>query len=260
VTGIKASEPDSDKTVEASLSEADFLCMATEALRESTAVVTSKRSRWVLSFDGFNAAMLKIDEVQGRLDTPGALMRKGAKAEESVPAAMPPPVVKRVKTPPTRPSDEALIDPILREAVVLADWSILGDVENPHKSIARLSSTQVLVFRQCFQGSYQSQSEVFIANDKPPYSPRPVLLPSPYGVQQQDDPDEPDLRNVVTEGDFENGILRSFEKGRGMGDCGEFMEWAWTGHGFSLTQASSERPCKGFYGGDLRMWVTRSVP
>ncbi len=43
--------------------------------------------RYVLSSSGSNAVLLKMDEFQGRLNTPGALIRPGNKDESTVPAA-----------------------------------------------------------------------------------------------------------------------------------------------------------------------------
>ncbi|HEX8602681.1 MAG TPA: DUF1176 domain-containing protein, partial [Pseudoduganella sp.] len=48
---------------------------------------------WALSGNGAAAVLLKMDEFQGRLGTPGALLRKGGKAENGVPAALPMPEV-----------------------------------------------------------------------------------------------------------------------------------------------------------------------
>ena len=46
---------------------------------------------WVLSDSGSTAVLLKMDEFQGRLDTPGALIRKGTRDESEVlpPVAVP---------------------------------------------------------------------------------------------------------------------------------------------------------------------------
>jgi hypothetical protein len=50
-----------------------------------------------LSGDGATAVLLKMDDVQGRLDTPGALVKKGDKPESGVPAAKEPPVIQAAK-------------------------------------------------------------------------------------------------------------------------------------------------------------------
>ncbi|RYD40495.1 MAG: DUF1176 domain-containing protein, partial [Verrucomicrobiaceae bacterium] len=47
---------------------------------------------WTLSLSGLNAVLLKMDEAQDRIGTPGALVRRGNKPESSVLAPVPPPV------------------------------------------------------------------------------------------------------------------------------------------------------------------------
>lgn len=49
---------------------------------------------WPLSDRGIRTLLLKMDEAQGRLDTPGALVRKGAQPESKVPAAVAAPPLK----------------------------------------------------------------------------------------------------------------------------------------------------------------------
>ena len=44
------------------------------------------------SSTGASAVLLKMDEYQGRIGTPGALVRKGTKAEAAVPMPTPVPV------------------------------------------------------------------------------------------------------------------------------------------------------------------------
>ena len=62
---------------------------------------------------GASAVLLKMDEVQGRVGTPGALVRRGAKPESSVMAPVPAPVVKAVVPVATRKADAALAKPLL---------------------------------------------------------------------------------------------------------------------------------------------------
>ncbi|MDR2689705.1 MAG: DUF1176 domain-containing protein [Azoarcus sp.] len=52
---------------------------------------------FTLSGKGVSAVMLKMDEFQGRIGTPGALIRKGEKPEESVLSPLPVPVIRAAK-------------------------------------------------------------------------------------------------------------------------------------------------------------------
>jgi hypothetical protein len=58
-------------------------------------IIDGKGKAWPISDSGAAAVLLKMDEAQGRLGTPGALVRRGDKPEASVPAALPVPVIMR---------------------------------------------------------------------------------------------------------------------------------------------------------------------
>ena len=48
-----------------------------ELLKNDEATVSVGKDRWTLSLAGASAVLLKMDEAQGRVDTPGALVRRG---------------------------------------------------------------------------------------------------------------------------------------------------------------------------------------
>ena len=51
---------------------------------------------WELFDIGYNAVMLKMDEVQGRIGTIGAIIKSGKKSENHVYKPIPAPVIKKV--------------------------------------------------------------------------------------------------------------------------------------------------------------------
>lgn len=61
----------------------------------------SGKATWVLSAAGATAVLLKMDEAQGRLGTPGALVRRGKRDEASVLPPLPAPVVLAAAVPKT---------------------------------------------------------------------------------------------------------------------------------------------------------------
>jgi hypothetical protein len=67
------------------------------ARRDRVIRFTGGSKSFMLSGAGVSAVMLKMDEVQGRIGTPGALIRKGNKSEESVPPPPPKPVIRAAK-------------------------------------------------------------------------------------------------------------------------------------------------------------------
>ena len=58
---------------------------------------SAKGKSWTVSTKGANAVLLKMDEFQGRLGTPGALVRKGTKSEATVLPALPAPEITAVQ-------------------------------------------------------------------------------------------------------------------------------------------------------------------
>jgi hypothetical protein len=78
-----------------------------------------KIASFTLSGKGVSAVMLKMDEVQGRIGTPGALIRKGEKPEESVYSPLPAPEIRAAKVsgePPRALSarEVSVLKPLLR--------------------------------------------------------------------------------------------------------------------------------------------------
>lgn len=191
--------------------------------------------RWTVSDRGASAVLLKMDELQGRLGTPGALVRKGSKAEASVLPALPMPVVKLAKVMPTRPGDEALAtSAALRAALTAAtsadDCEALhpGDSmisnEGPQEiTVQRLSADKLLVSQSCWRGAYNTGDGYWVVNDRAPYQPK-LVTASALGD---------DVR-TIQEG----------HKGRGLGDCGSSASWGWTGTQFVKTSVSTSGLCK----------------
>lgn len=218
--------------------------------KAETASVTDGKQQWELSLAGLNAALLKMDDLQGRGDTVTALVRPGSKPASSVPAALPAPLLRAVPVAAPRPGDAALL-PTLLKALPANDCQSDGPTDDagPHHQVIRVSSSQVLLFVECVRGAYQSAYALWRVNDKPPYAPQRVLLPLPGG-QKEDAPIEPS---------FGKGVLHSYGKGRGIGDCGSNTEWLWTADGFQLLLATSAPQCRGMVGGGfpLRRWTAK---
>ncbi|MEN2428312.1 DUF1176 domain-containing protein [Chromobacterium vaccinii] len=207
------------------------------------------KHQWTLSLSGLKAALLKMDDLQGRIGTPGALVKKGCKPESAVPAPQAPPLLVPQQPPAAKPGDQALLPAILKQlrAANKECWNELPDEEHPDTGLYRLSANQVLALRECGRGAYQGDYKVWISGDAPPFRPREIKL-------RGEDGKETFLMNAV----FDKGVLSSYAKGRGIGDCGGGASWAWTGKDFQLMSAQEAPQCRGIPGGvSLRTWVTR---
>ncbi|WP_158253689.1 DUF1176 domain-containing protein [Chromobacterium alticapitis] len=220
------------------------------AMRDADAIALSDGPHeWSIALSGLKAALLKMDDLQGRVGTSGALIKKGGKPESSVPPAKPAPLLRPIEPPPYRDSDQALLQPIL-QALSKTDpecWNEMPDAENPEANLSRLNAHQLLAMRECSRGAYQSSYAAWIVEDKPPYRAEQAAL------SDEDGQDAP-LMNPA----FEHGVLSGYGKLRGIGDCGDSYSWAWTGREFKLMSAEKAPQCSGIPGGvPLRVWTTR---
>jgi hypothetical protein len=213
-------------------------------LQNEEATVSAGKGRWTLSLAGATAVLLKMDEAQGRVGTPGALVRRGTRPESSVLPPLPAPVVKGVKPQPTRKDDALLAKPLV-EALDRAslDGQCNGgdDVfDASNVQVHRLTDRKVLLSVPCGMGAYNFSNLLWIANDRPPYQPEA-------------------LQDVDGEFDPASGSVHSAMKGRGIGDCWWAREWQFDGQAFVRTRESGDSMCRGFAGGawQLPSFVTR---
>ncbi|QBE64386.1 DUF1176 domain-containing protein [Pseudoduganella lutea] len=176
---------------------------------------------WALSGAGAAAVLLKMDEFQGRLGTPGALLRKGARAENSVPAAPPMPEVLAAPA----GNAEVNLPPAARAALLRELRGTLGEGDcealvPDDLSIRRLTTARLLVYGQCWAGAAGTGTAYWVANNTAPF--KPVL--------------------VTTDGsDHEAGKISA---GHGMGSCRETREWVWDGNRFVPTLVSDTGICQ----------------
>ena len=191
---------------------------------------------WTLSDTGASAVLLKMDEAQGRVGTPGALRRPGKRKESEVLPPVPAPVVRAVKPHPPKPADAGFIDKhdqalldALRGASNEEDCMDLFEASDPKPlQISRLTKTKLLVSTRCWLAAYNAGEGYWIINDTPPFDPEFVT----------------ESANA-----YEDGELSASHKGRGLGDCWSSEEWTWDGTGFVATGEMTTGQCRGFPGG-----------
>ncbi len=218
-------------------------------LDASVLTLSSSKRTWTLSLAGMKAALLKMDDLQGRVGTPGALVRKGDKPESSVLPPLPAPVIKPARIVPDKPGDGKLLQAILKAVRDRSCWEDMPDEENAAAEIHRLSDRKVLVMRTCGRGAYQGWQNLWIANDRPPYDPQAVRLPTAGGS----------LDDSISEAEYQGGVLSSYAKGRGIGDCIYSASWVWTEQGFKLKEETASSDCRGIPGGGygMRLWTSK---
>ncbi len=202
-----------------------------------------------LSLSGAAAALLWIDERQGRVGTVTALRRRGAKPASTVPAPPPLPVVRpapAISQAGYGDSGQTLPKTLEDLPVVEACRAETGHSESFQKEVisARLDEEHELWGVPCFMGAYNMGHEWFITGPGG-RDPRPARLPSTSG----------EAESLTINGGYapEARTLVAFAKGRGVGDCGTASTWTWTGREFVLSHELEMREC---WGVPVDFWPT----
>lgn len=194
----------------------------------------------VVSLMGLTAVLLAMDDVQGRLDTPGALVRTGPLSERRVRAALPLPVV------PPRATPEHAMPAALAAAVRQAQATLLSDacdagLAHAKDSVQALDATHALVLLECQRGAYQSQFVGFVAPADTPGAAVALALPAPTGSSVL--ASAPLLPAAWFESS--SGTLTVTGKGRGLADCGYLGQWRFDGQRFALATYLEQQTCTG---------------
>jgi hypothetical protein len=232
--------------VDDSLQPAQVDALLAALRRDSDIAFVAGAQRWSLSDAGAAAVLLKMDEAQGRIGTPGALVRKGKRAEATVSPALPAPVV--VPVPLLAKEDARLAaDPALLRAIARAmqrDECELPEHMNAAMrglTVRQLDRDRLLVSSLCWTAAYNTGDAYWIVDASPPHAATLVTI-SAIG--------------------FEDGVINEYQKGRGIGDCIGEGTWTWDGRTFVRTGEQTSGLCKGFPGGAWKLptLVTEGMP
>ena len=240
-----------------------YVLMNDEALRlarnlaaGSTLQTSSGSNQPPVSLRGLSAALLFIDDVQGRVGNQTALLRVGSGAASAVPAAPALPVLRAAPRPPPLPDAQAFARAVRETHAALlkqhcdpdlSDFS--GDTAEP------LTASDALVLLTCWSGAYQSSLLVLRAPRHAPAQAELAVLPPPPGAPKPDPDDDP---TVLTEADYspKDGTLSTSAKGRGLADCGVAAQWVFDGRGFQPSSFDYQDRCSGEPGDWLPLYRT----
>ncbi|MGN6278257.1 MAG: DUF1176 domain-containing protein [Sphingomonas sp.] len=186
-----------------------------------------------LSLKGASAALRYIDAQQGRAGTQTAIVAKGDKPASAVPAG---PVIPQIGAvvpvgQAFKPS-AAMIADMKKQAG--CDDTAFGDVESH-----ALGGEASVVLVPCGSGAYNMMSALFVAKDG---KVAPARLDAPTGIGPDDE--QPAVPQVVN-ADFDKGVLGTYAKGRGLGDCGVTQDFVWDGTMFRLSEQAEMGECRG---------------
>ncbi len=201
-----------------------------------------------ISLSGAVAALLWIDEQQQRLGTATAFIRRGEKPVSSIPPQPKAPAVHAAKPPPAGAAPRAPAEARLLTAKAKA---LCGEGERHTELIdsARLAPDTSLYEFSCKDnsGAYNLASVFLIVPDGAPQAARAVKFAFPAGIDAKG---APDALAINASFDPQTMTLSTFNKGRGLGDCGSAENWVFDGQTFQLVLLRSMPHCKGITDGD----------
>lgn len=205
---------------------------------------------FLLSGDGATAVLLKMDDVQGRVGTPGALVKRGDKPESSVPAAKPAPVIQAAKTVEAQErtlseADAAALKPKLIAALPKDNncerlASPDPQAEEPDNDITAtpLDDGHVVISALCWRAAYNEGYGFWVTDSK--MQATPVMVTDSASA-------------------YSDGVISLGQRGRGIGDCWASAEWVWDGKAFVQSTESTTGMCRYIRAGgtwDLPSYVT----
>ena len=210
-----------------------------------------------VSLRGLSAALLFIDDVQGRVGNESALLRVGAGAASTVPAVPALPVLRAAPKPPPLPGAQAFARAVRVSHAALLKQHCDPDLSDfSGDSAEPLTAADALVLLTCWSGAYQASLLVLRAPRHAPATAQLAVLPLAPGAPRPDPDDDP---AVLVEADYspENARLTSSAKGRGLADCGVAAEWVFDGRGFRPSSYDYQDRCSGAPGDWLPLYRTR---
>lgn len=226
-----------------------------EAARKATSLKASMMNQnYEASLSGAVAALLWLDEQQGRLGTPTALIRKGMNPTASIPSPKPLPLVTALATagqPALTPARAKALTQALRARVAKTEPDC-EDIDSLREmdTVAVLGRDENLVMLSCRGGAYNYTTGFWAVPGMDTGKARKLAFRKPG---------KPTGNLLVNaEYDPQTGQIAFNEKGRGPGDCGSLGSYAWTGKAFVLTRYEDMPTCRGLLPGDYWLVLWRS--
>lgn len=193
-----------------------------------------------LPTSGASAALRWIDDAQEREGTVTALIARGDRPQNAVPA---PPNLPTITPPPRSDKPARKLDETAIAAIKEADqcasegrWEV---------EFHRLDDAHSLGLIPCNFGAYQGWSLAVVIDENGIWSP--AMNEQSRDWSQQYGTDLPWLTWAITTAHFapEKRMLSEFSKGRGLADCGTASSWVWDGAMFRLASHNAMDECRG---------------
>lgn len=194
------------------------------------------------SLAGANAAFRYMDASQGRAGSKGAIVATGRKAATARKATLPVITAKKIVPSDQLPDASALVALSEGSPCAIDRFGSTQDIAYSLGSGA--NEAQALVLVNCGAGAYNEASGAYIgqrgATGKWTFAPaRFDYVATSIGETLK----VPVLTNADWDGTTQS--LGSYNKARGVGDCGSSENWVWDGSMFRLTGATAMEECRG---------------
>ena len=220
-----------------------------ESMRKAKAIVVTRQpakgkkldspvSR--ISMSGAVASLLWIDDQQKRIDTVTALARRGPKPVSAVPPQPKAPVIVAAE-----PS--AGIAPKPSADLIARGRKACDNDKNAHFEQAdRLGANLFLYYVFCsgMSGAYNMHGVYFIVPADQPKAGRLVNFNGPVRTGNAIADSESGVIATNSSFDPKTMTLQTFNKGRGLGDCGSQSDWVFDGRSFQLALERTMTECR----------------
>jgi len=216
-----------------------------EAMREGQILSVQDDQRRPIattSLQGLKAALLHMDAEQHRIGTVTALARSGTSPAETIPPNPSPAPIMVPQRSPKSPVvlGEAALAPLRAKDSCLAYSNGDQPAEKPKADFFRLDAVSTLLILATTCGGYNPSSQIYIVDEQGRTQPATM-----HGPKLDFDGQTDGLTGAWW--DDGSSTLGSFFRGRGAGDCGEEMRFAWDGTRFVLTLDREMLPCRGSF-------------
>lgn len=212
-----------------------------------------------ISLAGLSAALLLVDERQGRLDNQTALLKVGNKAPSAVPPRPAPPELNF-----PIPAVVPLTDPAaLVDGAIAANGKLLNQLQCPQDDHTRarsyaepLNDKQALVMVNCGPGDFKTLNVVFISSRDNPKETRQLTLPLPLNGTDG----KPVRETLFAQGGYDSAVAHLYfsDRGNETANCGNNGGWIYDGKTFHLARFKNQPTCQGGLTIDWpSVWVTK---
>lgn len=252
--GPHPQDPTTDGLTALSVTEPAAVSRLVEAFRHANSIEVTRKAapdgnrddaeNSSISLSGAVAALLWMDEQQGRIGTVTALIRRGQRPASSVPPVPAMAVVTAAAVNPAPPPTDVTAAPSP------AGRALCGPEEPDAVPMdaSRLDGETVLYWYHCegMSGAYNAAFAFLTAEEGRPDTAVPARFVVPAAATAAG-AGMGDVEGLLISPYFDpqTATLHSFNKGRGIGDCGTATDWVWDGSAFVLTRYAIMPDCRG---------------